>query len=131
MGSELASSLKQQGASLVAQTVKNLLQCGRPGFDPWVRKIPWRGEWQPTLVFLPGEFFGQRGAWQATAHGVAKSHTGLSDFHFPCLSFSLQQTFNFSQGYFPSIFFLIEKYREVERILQDSPLYPATRFHNW
>ena len=24
-----------------------------------------------------------RGAWQATAHGVAKSQTRLSDFHFP------------------------------------------------
>ena len=31
------------------------LQCGRPGFDPGVGKIPWRMEWQPTLVFLPGE----------------------------------------------------------------------------
>ena len=31
------------------------LQCGRPGFDPWVRKIPWRREWQPTPVFWPGE----------------------------------------------------------------------------
>ena len=30
--------------SLVAQLVKNL-QCGRPGFDPWVGKIPWRREW--------------------------------------------------------------------------------------
>ena len=29
-------------------------------FDPWVRKIPWRREWQPTPVFLPGEFHGQR-----------------------------------------------------------------------
>jgi len=27
----------------------------RPGFDPWVGKIPWRRAWQPTLVFLPGE----------------------------------------------------------------------------
>ena len=27
----------------------------RPGFDPWVRRIPWRREWKPTLVFLPGE----------------------------------------------------------------------------
>ena len=35
------------------------LQCGRPGFDPWVGKIPWRREWQPTLVFLPGEFHRQ------------------------------------------------------------------------
>ena len=31
------------------------LQCGRPGFDPWVGKIPWRKAWQPTPVFLPGE----------------------------------------------------------------------------
>ena len=36
------------------------LQCRKPGFDPWVRKIPWRRKWQPTPVFLPGEFHGQR-----------------------------------------------------------------------
>ena len=28
----------------------------RLGFDSWVWKIPWRRVWQPTLVFLPGEF---------------------------------------------------------------------------
>ena len=26
----------------------------------WVRKIPWRRKWQPTPVFLPREFHGQR-----------------------------------------------------------------------
>ena len=36
------------------------MQCGRPGFDRWVRKIPWRRAWQPTPVFLPGESHGQR-----------------------------------------------------------------------
>ena len=36
------------------------LQCGRPGFNPWLRKIPWRRKWQPTPVFLPGKFHGQR-----------------------------------------------------------------------
>ena len=36
------------------------LQWGRPGFDPWVRKVPWRRAWQPTPVFLPGDFRGQR-----------------------------------------------------------------------
>ena len=36
------------------------LQCRRPGFDPWVWKIPWRREWLPTPVFLPGESHGQR-----------------------------------------------------------------------
>ena len=35
-------------------------QCGRCGFDPWVRTIPWRRKWQPTPVFLPGESHGQR-----------------------------------------------------------------------
>ena len=29
-------------------------------FNPQVRKIPWKMAWQPTLVFLPGEFHGQR-----------------------------------------------------------------------
>ena len=37
-----------------------VLQCKRPEFDPWVRKIPWRREWQPTPEFLPGEFYGYR-----------------------------------------------------------------------
>ena len=32
----------------------------RCGFDPWVRKIPWRRAWQPTPVFLPGESHEQR-----------------------------------------------------------------------
>ena len=30
-------------------------QYRRPGFNPWVRKIPWRRKWQPTPVFLPGK----------------------------------------------------------------------------
>ena len=30
------------------------------GFDPRVGKIPWRGAWQPTPVFMPGESHGQR-----------------------------------------------------------------------
>ena len=33
-------------------------RCERCGFDPWVRKIFWRREWQPNLVFLPGESHG-------------------------------------------------------------------------
>ena len=41
----------------MAHIVKNLcLQRRRPTFEPWIRKIPWRREWLPTLVFLLGEF---------------------------------------------------------------------------
>ena len=36
------------------------LQCKRLRFDLWVRKIPWRRNWQPTSVFLPRKFHGQR-----------------------------------------------------------------------
>ena len=64
----------------MAQTVKDLpavLQCRRPGFDPWVREIPWRRERLPIPVFWPGEFHGL-----SIVHGVAKSQTRLSDFHF-------------------------------------------------
>ena len=56
------------------------LQCRRPKFDPWVEKTPWRREWQPTPVFLPGEFPGQRNL-VGYSPGVAKSWTWLSDFH--------------------------------------------------
>jgi len=35
-------------------------RCRRCGFNPWVRKMPWRREWQPTPVFLPGKFHGQK-----------------------------------------------------------------------
>ena len=45
----------------MAQIVKNLpAMQERPGFDPWVGKIPWRRKWQPTPVSLSGEFHGQR-----------------------------------------------------------------------
>ena len=69
-------------ASLVVQLVKIYLQCGRPGFNPWVGKIPlekgktthssilaWRNPWTVCIV-----------------HGVTKSQTQLSDFHFLSLS---------------------------------------------
>ena len=35
-------------------------QCGKHRFDSWVGKIPWRKEWLPPPVFLPGESHGQR-----------------------------------------------------------------------
>ena len=50
------------------------LQCRRPGFDPWFGKIPWRRERLHTPVFWPGEI--------CIVHGVPKSWTWLSDFHF-------------------------------------------------
>ena len=61
------------------------LPCGRPGFSPWVEKIPWRRERLPTHFSI----LAWRILW-TTVHGIAKSRTGLIDFHF--LSNVLVQT---------------------------------------
>ena len=49
------------------------LQCGGPGFDPWVRKIPWRRE--PTLVSLPEEFHGQGSLTRCSPWGCKELDT--------------------------------------------------------
>ena len=45
----------------------------RHGFDPWVRKIPWRRAWQPTPVFLPGESHGQSNLEDYSPWGCTES----------------------------------------------------------
>ena len=65
------------GSTMIKNLPANDKQTRRHGFDPWVRKIPWKRKWKPTPVFLPGESHGQR-AWRATVHEVEKSWTQLS-----------------------------------------------------
>ena len=48
---------------------------GDLGFDPWVRKIPWRRRWQPTPVFLPGKSHGQRSLVGYSPWGCKESNT--------------------------------------------------------
>ena len=47
-------------ASLVAQMVKNLPAVQKTQVQSLGQKISWKREWQPTSVFLPREFHGQR-----------------------------------------------------------------------
>ena len=63
-------------------------QCRRHGFHPWVRKIPWRRKCQPTPVFLPGEFHGQRSLAGYSFHRVVKSWTWLSDWTHMHISYT-------------------------------------------
>ena len=65
-------------ASLVVQMVRNPPAMWETGFSPWVGKIPWRREWQPTPVFL-SENPTDRGAGWAIVHGFAENQTRLSD----------------------------------------------------
>ena len=63
------------------------LQCERPGFDPWVGKIPWRRKWQPTPVFLPGKFHGWRSLVGYGPQGPKESDTTERlHFHFSLLT---------------------------------------------
>ena len=68
----------------------------RGGFNPWVRKIPWRRKWQPTPVFLPGESHGQMSLegycpWGCKESDITEQrtpmlvvfHASFSSFQYP------------------------------------------------
>ena len=57
-------------------------RCKRWGFDPCVRKIPWRRTWEPTPVFMPEESHGKRNL-AVTVHRVAKSRIQLKRLSMP------------------------------------------------
>ena len=50
-------------------------RCKRCGFDPWVRKSPWRRKWQPTPGLLPGNPHGQRNLAGYSPRGREESDT--------------------------------------------------------
>ena len=51
------------------------LQCGRPRFDPWDGKIPWRRKRQPMTVLLPGKFHGRKSLGGYSLCGREESDT--------------------------------------------------------
>ena len=71
------SSLDFPGGSDSKESACNV---GRPEFDPWVGKIPWRRKWQPTLVFLPGKSHGQRNLVGYSPQG--RKELDMTDFTF-------------------------------------------------
>ena len=71
-------------------------ECRRPGFDPWVGKIPWRRKWQPTPVLLPEESHGGRSLVGYSPWGCKESDTTERlHFHFHQLT-CFQQTASIS-----------------------------------
>ena len=47
----------------------------RLGFNPWIRKIPWRRRWQPTPVLLPEKCHGQRSLVGSSPQGWKETYT--------------------------------------------------------
>ena len=55
--------------------VKKLPEAQETQIRSQVGKIPWRRAWQPTPVFLPGEFHGQRRLVGYSPQGHKESDT--------------------------------------------------------
>ena len=68
--------------SVVKDSIYQCRRGRRCGFDPWVRKIPWRRKWQPAPVFLPGKPHGHRSLAGYSPKGRKESdmtkHTGTA-----------------------------------------------------
>ena len=76
------------------------LECGRPGFDPWVGKIPWRRKWQPTPVFMPGKSHGLRSPVGYSPWGCKESDT-TERLHFISLHFRVFKPYSLTVAFVP------------------------------
>ena len=78
-GEGIGYPLQYSWASLVAQTVKNLLAMQ----ETWVQSMHWEDLLEEGMAthssILAWGILMDRGAWQATVHGIARSLTQLSD----------------------------------------------------
>ena len=76
------------GGEVAKESACQCRRCKRLGFDPWVRKIPWRSPWPPTPVFLPGESHGWRSQAGYSPWGCKESYTTV-DTHTPVRQLTL------------------------------------------
>ena len=74
-GANPPSNPNSRNHSLVSH-VYNYISLRDLGWIPWIGTILWRRERLPSPVFWPGD------SMDCIVHGVAKSQTRLSDFHF-------------------------------------------------
>ena len=83
---DTTEQLNYPGGSEVKASACSFL---RPGFNPWVEKIPWRRKQQPTPVFLPWESHGWRSLVGYSPWGHKElDTTERLQFHFQGISFS-------------------------------------------
>ena len=79
----------------MAQTVKNLPAMQETGSIPGLGRSPGKGN-DNSLQYAGLENSMDRGAWQATVHGIVKSsQTQLSELHFTSLQVPLTNTNNY------------------------------------
>ena len=105
------------------------LQCGRPGFHPWVRKIPWRRKWQPTPVFLPEKSHGPRSLVGYSPWG-RKSWTQLNNFAFMEPQKALQMLLPARLEYLLTLLCIVFPYSPCRFWLLNCIWFARTHSHN-
>ena len=71
------------------------LRCGRPGFDSWVGKKPWRRERLPTPIFWPGEFHGLYSPWGHKELDTTEWLSLSAYFHYPFICWKVLCLYSF------------------------------------
>ena len=66
---------------MVNNLLANSEDAKNAGSIPWVRKIPWRRKWQPTALYVPGKFHGQRSLAGYSPSGSTHACTLGNELH--------------------------------------------------
>ena len=85
-----------------SESKESTCNAGRPGFNPWVGKIPWRRKWHPTPVFFPGEPHGQSSLLQSIGSQRVK-HNWVTEHNHKSLSIQIQWETH-TEGLFSSFY---------------------------
>ena len=76
------SSLRLRSIPRRLSRKESACQRARPKFHPWVGKMPWRRQWHPTPVFLPGKSQGQRSLVGCSPWGCKRAGRDLATKQF-------------------------------------------------
>ena len=79
----------------MAQLVKNCLQCGRPGFDPWVGKIPGGRHGNPLCIILAWRIPMGRGACRLQSMGSQRVRHDWATKHSMACYFKKKKSKNY------------------------------------
>ena len=114
-------------------------QCRRCGFNPWVRKTPWRMAWQHTPIFLPGKSFEQRSLVgyspqsnkesNSTEHSIGlpwRCWKATCSFSFPIFSFPFLKILLMNDSLFLSLFVFLFFFYTLIPLSTFCPFFPST-----
>ena len=100
---KIAKGYKIRGFTGSSLDKEPTCQCMRCSFDPWVGKIPWRREWKPTPISLPGESHGQRSLVGDSPWGRKEWTTTVWLNNWTCLLTNYERNWCFPSGLGPWI----------------------------